>query len=145
MKKVLVIHGPNLNLLGRRETEIYGTGSLSDINSRLEAFAQEEGFAIECYQSNSEGDLVTRIQDARGVVDALLVNLAAYTHTSVALRDALAAVNIPFVEVHLSNIYAREEFRHQSLTASLAHGVIAGFGADSYILGLRAVHTIISG
>ena len=145
MKKVLVIHGPNLNMLGRRETEIYGMGSLGEINSRLEAFAQEHGFSIECYQSNSEGDLVTRVQDSRDVFDALLVNFAAYTHTSVALRDALAAVNIPFVEVHLSNIYAREKFRHQSLTAPLAHGIIAGFGANSYILGLQAVHTMISG
>ena len=144
MKKVLVIHGPNLNLLGRREAEIYGTASLSEINSNLEAFAQEQGFSIEWYQSNNEGDLVTKIQEARGVFDALLVNFAAYTHTSVALRDALAAVNLPFVEVHLSNIYAREEFRHQSFTAPLAQGIIAGFGAESYLLGLRAIHTIIS-
>ena len=139
MKKVLVIHGPNLNLLGRRETQIYGTGALGEINSRLEAFAQKQGFSIECFQSNSEGALVTKIQDARGVFDALLINLAAYTHTSVALRDALAAVNIPFVEVHLSNIYAREEFRHISLTAPLAHGIIAGFGENSYLLGLRTL------
>lgn len=145
MKKVLVIHGPNLNLLGRRETEIYGTSSLDEINSRLEAFAHEQGFSIESYHSNSEGDLVTKVQDARGVFDALLVNLAAYTHTSIALRDALAAVNIPFVEVHLSNIYAREKFRRQSLTAPLARGIVAGFGADSYLLGLQALHTIVSG
>lgn len=144
MKKVLVIHGPNLNLLGRRETEIYGTDTLDGINNRLESFAQEQGFSLECYQSNNEGDLVTRIQEARGVFDALLVNLAAYTHTSVALRDALAAVDIPFVEVHLSNIYSREEFRQQSLSAPLAEGIVAGFGAESYLLGLQAVHTILS-
>ncbi len=145
MKKILVIHGPNLNLLGQRETEIYGTYSLEDINARLTEFAQEGGFFIDFYQSNSEGDLVTRIQQAGGVFDALLINLAAYTHTSVALRDALAAVNIPFVEVHLSNIYARQSFRHQSLTAPLAQGVIAGFGVNSYVLGLRAVQEMISG
>jgi len=144
MKKVLVIHGPNLNLLGRRETGIYGTSSLAEINNALQTFAQEHGFCLESVQSNSEGELVTVIQEARGVYDALLVNLAAYTHTSIALRDALAAVDIPFVEVHLSNIYAREAFRHQSLTAPLARGIIAGFGAESYRLGLQAVHAIIT-
>ena len=145
MKRILVIHGPNLNLLGQREQDIYGTCSLEEVNARLQAFADEQGFAVEFYQSNHEGDLVTKIQESRGVFDALVINPAAYTHTSIALRDALAGVAIPFVEVHLSNIYGREQFRHESLTASLAQGVIAGFGINSYVLGLRAAHEIVSG
>ena len=139
MKKILVIHGPNLNLLGQREKHFYGDTTLRQINDRLKAFAKEHGFALETFQSNSEGDLIDRIQAARGGADAIVINPAAYTHTSVALRDALAAVGLPFVEVHLSNIYKREEFRQKSLTASLAVGTISGFGADSYLLGLQAI------
>ena len=144
MKKILVIHGPNLNLLGQREVEVYGHITLDELNHRLEKFAKEEGFFVEAYQSNSEGDLVTRIQEARGRFDGLVINPAAYTHTSVAIRDALAAVSLPVVEVHLSNIYRREEFRHKSLTAPLAKGIISGFGVSSYLLGLRAMLEEIS-
>ena len=145
MKKILVLHGPNLNLLGNRENEIYGDLTLEEINKRIKRFAQEKGCIVEVYQSNHEGELVTKIQEAKGVVDAIVINPAAYTHTSIAIRDALAAVNIPIVEVHLSNIYRREEFRKVSLSAPVAVGVISGFGAFSYMLGLRAAWEIISG
>jgi 3-dehydroquinate dehydratase II len=144
LKKVLVIHGPNLNLLGQREVDVYGDLTLDEINHRLGKFAQEQEFLLETYQSNSEGELVTKIQEAKGKFDGLVINPAAYTHTSVAIRDALAAVNLPFVEVHLSNIYRREEFRHKSLTAPLAIGIIAGLGFSSYLLGLRAILEEIS-
>lgn len=144
MKKILVLHGPNLNLLGQREVNIYGSLTLDEINKRLKTFAQEQGFVVETYQSNSEGDLLTKIQEAKGIFDALVINPAAYTHTSIAIRDALAAVDIPTVEVHLSNIYKREEFRQKSLTASIAIGVISGFGANSYLLGLKAALEAIS-
>jgi len=144
LKKILVIHGPNLNLLGQREVEVYGHITLDELNHRLEKFAEEEGFFVETYQSNSEGDLVTKIQEARGRFDGLVINPAAYTHTSVAIRDALAAVSLPVVEVHLTNIYRREEFRHKSLTAPLAKGIISGFGVSSYLLGLRAMLEEIS-
>ena len=140
----MVIHGPNLNLLGQREVEVYGHITLDELNHRLEKFAKEEGFFVEAYQSNSEGDLVTKIQEAKGRFDGLVINPAAYTHTSIAIRDALAAVSLPVVEVHLSNIYRREEFRHKSLTAPLAKGIISGFGVSSYLLGLRAMLEEIS-
>ena len=143
MKKILVLHGPNLNLLGQRETGIYGTVTLEHINMRLTSLAQELGCSIDTYQSNSEGDLVTKIQEARGIYDALVFNPAAYTHTSVALRDALAAACIPFIEVHLSNAYAREEFRQHSFTAPLAQGVIIGLGVNSYLLALRAAYDLM--
>lgn len=144
MKKILVLHGPNLNLLGQRETNIYGTLTLQDINNRLASLAEELGCGVDAYQSNSEGDLVTRIQEARGIYDALILNPAAYTHTSIALRDALAAAAVPFVEVHLSNIHAREAFRRHSVTASLAAGVITGLGVNSYLLALRAAHDLVA-
>ena len=145
MKKILVLHGPNLNLLGSRENEIYGDLTLAEINKRIKKFAKKKGFVVEVYQSNHEGELVTKIQEAKGVVDAMVINPAAYTHTSIAIRDALAAAKIPTVEVHLSNIYRREEFRKISLSAPVAIGVISGFGAFSYILGLMAAWEIISG
>ncbi|HPD61386.1 MAG TPA: type II 3-dehydroquinate dehydratase [Thermodesulfobacteriota bacterium] len=145
MKKILVLHGPNLNLLGSRENEIYGDLTLAEINKRIKKFAQDKGFIVELYQSNHEGELVTKIQEAKGVVDAMVINPAAYTHTSIAIRDALAAVKIPTVEVHLSNIYRREEFRQKSLTAPIVLGVISGFGAMSYLLGLQALWENISG
>jgi 3-dehydroquinate dehydratase II len=144
MKKILVLHGPNLNMLGRREKEIYGTLSLAEIDERLVKFAQENGFQVTTFQSNSEGDLITRIHDAMGRFDALVINPAAYTHTSIALRDALAALDMPVIEVHLSNIYRREEFRQKSLTAPIAVGVISGFGVHSYLLGLQAAFDCIS-
>ena len=144
MKKILVLHGPNLNLLGQREVDIYGDLTLDEINKRLEVFAREQGFIVETYQSNSEGDLVSTIQGAKQTFDALVINPAAYTHTSIAIRDALAAVALPTVEVHLSNIYCREEFRQKSVTAPTAAGVICGFGVESYLLGLRAALELIS-
>jgi 3-dehydroquinate dehydratase-2 len=144
LKKILVLHGPNLNLLGQREVDIYGNLTLEEINQQLVKFAKEHNFIVEAYQSNSEGELVTKIQEAKGNFDALVINPAAYTHTSIAIRDALSAVEIPTVEVHLSNIYKREEFRQKSLTAPIAIGVISGFGVNSYLLGLRAAFEYIS-
>jgi 3-dehydroquinate dehydratase-2 len=137
-KKILVLNGPNLNLLGERQPEIYGTATLSDIESAVRALAKELGVAIDFRQSNAEGELVTWIQEAATTHDALVINPAAYTHTSVALRDAIVAAAIPAIEVHLSNIYRREDFRHRSYIAEVAIGQIAGFGMDSYLLGLRA-------
>lgn len=139
--KILVIHGPNLNLLGTRESDIYGVKTLEEINESLEGLASELGVEINIKQSNHEGEIVEAIQGSTGY-DALLINPAAYTHTSVAIRDAIAAVEIPAVEIHLSNIYKREEFRHKSLISPVAYGQISGFGPDSYILGLRAAVSI---
>jgi len=134
-----VLHGPNLNLLGLREPEIYGATTLKDINARLEKEAGTLDASLHCFQSNHEGALVDQIQGALGKFSGILINPAAYTHTSVALRDALAAVNLPTVEVHLSNIHQREAFRHHSYIAPIAVGQICGFGAESYYLGLRAL------
>ena len=134
-----VLHGPNLNLLGRREPEIYGTVDLDEINARLTTVASELGAVVEFFQSNSEGQLVAWIQAAAGRFDGLLVNAAAYTHTSVALRDALLAVELPFVEVHLTNIFAREPVRRSSYLADVALAFVAGFGAESYVLALRGL------
>lgn len=139
MTKILVIHGPNLNLLGSREKEIYGTLSLVDINERLKELASNHGFDLEAVQSNHEGEIVDIIQKSRGKIDALIINPAAYTHTSIAIRDALLTLDIPVVEVHLSNIYGREEFRSHSLIADVVSGQISGFGPNSYILGFNAV------
>lgn len=137
---VAVINGPNLNLLGVREPERYGTTSLKEIERRVNGKAAQLGVTIASWtQSNHEGDLVDAVQALRGAADGALVNAGALTHTSLALRDALLAVQVPFVEVHLSNIFAREELRRQSLIADLAVGVIAGFGVDSYLLGLDAL------
>ncbi len=137
-KKILVIHGPNLNLLGQRETDVYGTASLESINRELRREAGDLEVELESYQSNHEGALVDRIQEASGKVDFIIMNPAAYTHSSVALRDALQAVQIPFIEVHLSNIYGREEFRQNSLIAPVALGQICGLGPLGYKLALRA-------
>jgi 3-dehydroquinate dehydratase II len=137
--KILVLHGPNLNLLGLREPKTYGHTTLAEINRHLLALSGELGVKVTCQQSNHEGVLVDAIQSAHGECDGLVINAGAYTHTSVALRDAIAGVGIPTVEVHLSNIYKREEFRHHSYIASVSIGQISGFGARSYYLGLRAL------
>jgi 3-dehydroquinate dehydratase-2 len=140
--KVLVIHGPNLNLLGTRETDIYGTKSLNEINSDILSLASDLGIDVKILQLNSEGEILNAIQE--GAYDALIINPAAYTHTSIAIRDALLAVGKPSIEVHLSNIYQREEFRRKSFIADVAVGQISGFGPDSYLLALRAAKSILS-
>ena len=132
MNSILVIHGPNLNLLGTREPEVYGSQTLADVNQRLQQQAQELGLALETYQSNHEGEIVEAIHRARWQHQAIIINPAAFTHTSVAVRDALAGVAIPFIEVHLSNVYQREPFRHHSFMSDLAVGVICGLGAYGY-------------
>jgi 3-dehydroquinate dehydratase-2 len=136
--KILVLHGPNLNLLGSRENDVYGSVTLDAINRELEDLAKAEGVKLAIHQSNAEGELVDWIQKAAGAFDALLINPGAFTHTSIALRDAIAGVGIPAIEVHLSNIYRREAFRQHSYIAGVAIGQISGFGSDSYVLGLRA-------
>ena len=137
-RKILVLHGPNLNMLGKREPKIYGRLTLEQINRKIAALAGELGVEIEARQSNIEGELVSWIQQAPKSFGALILNAGAYTHSSIALRDALSAAGIPAVEVHLSNIYKREEFRKRSLIAEAVIGQITGFGVNSYLLGLRA-------
>jgi len=137
-KKILMLNGPNLNLLGTRQPEIYGKLTLAQIEKKVRALAQELGVEVEFRQSNSEGELVTWIQQAAGNFDAIVINPAAYTHTSLAMRDGISAVGIPTVEIHISNIHKREPFRHHSFIAEVAVGQIAGFGLQSYLLGLRA-------
>jgi 3-dehydroquinate dehydratase-2 len=137
--KILIIHGPNLNLLGTREPEKYGTTTIESIDNDLNAMALKLGIDIEIFQSNTEGDIVTKIQHAMDAFDGIVINPAAYTHTSIAIRDAILAVKLPAVEVHLSNIHAREEFRQKSFIAPVCIGQISGFGANSYILGLKAI------
>ncbi len=135
----MVVHGPNLNLLGIREPDVYGSVTLAEINSEISNLGNELGLDVHIIQSNSEGDLVDIIQSAAGVYNGILINPAAYTHTSVAIRDALSAVALPTVEVHLSNIHSREEFRTKSFIAPVVLGQICGFGTHSYLLGLRAL------
>ncbi len=137
--RVLVLHGPNLNLLGTREPEIYGSQTLQEINDLLAASAKEEGVELEFFQSNHEGAVVDRVQEAPSWADGILINPAALTHTSVALRDALAATQLPVVEVHLSNVFAREDFRTHSYITPIAVGMVTGFGPTSYLLGLEAL------
>lgn len=137
-RRILVLHGPNLNLLGTREPEVYGHETLDDINARLQRMATQFEAHCDCFQSNHEGALVDRIQAARGQgVDFIIINAGAYTHTSIAIRDALLGVAIPFIEVHLSNVYRRESFRHHSWLSDVAQGVIAGLGAQGYEAALR--------
>jgi 3-dehydroquinate dehydratase II len=137
--RVGVVHGPNLNLLGRREPQVYGTQTLADLNRELAELGVSMGAEVECFQANGEGALVDFIQQSAERVHGFLINAGAYTHTSIALRDALLAVDRPYVEVHLSNVFAREEFRHHSYLSDRAVGLISGFGAESYKLALRAL------
>lgn len=139
MAKILVLHGPNLNLLGTREPEIYGSATLDDINHMLKARAEETGLGIDFLQSNHEGVLVDAIQQARGKYDYIIFNAAAFTHYSIALRDAIAAVDVPVIEVHISNVHKREEFRHQSVLAPVVLGQICGLGVASYLAALEAI------
>lgn len=143
--RVLVVHGPNLNLLGSRDPTLYGSATLAEIDDRLRARARDRGVEVDCVQSNLEGEIVTLVQQARGRYQAIVINPGGYSHTSVAIRDALEACGVPAVEVHLSNIYAREPFRHTSLTAARCVGVISGFGPRSYELGLDAALAHVEG
>ena len=143
MKKILFLNGPNLNLLGQREPEIYGKTTLAEIEGTVRQRAGELGVEIDFRQSNSEGELVTWIQQATNTFGAIVLNAGAYTHTSIAIRDAISATGIPTVEIHLSNIHAREEFRHHSMIAAVCRGQICGFGPHSYALGLDAALTLI--
>ena len=136
--RILYLNGPNLNLLGTREPEKYGSATLAEIEARVHQRAGELGATIDFRQSNVEGELVGWIQDAKGKFDWIILNAAAYTHTSIALRDAISAVQVPTIEIHLSNVHAREEFRHKSLIAPVCQGQITGFGANSYLLALEA-------
>jgi 3-dehydroquinate dehydratase-2 len=142
-RRVLVIHGPNLNLLGERETGIYGKDTIEHINAEISAKAQELGFECEIFQSNSEGAIIDRLHAARGTFDGVVINAGAYTHYSIAIRDAIASIRIPTVEVHMSNVYSREEFRHVSVIAPVCAGQIAGFGKQSYILALYGLRGML--
>jgi len=142
--KIAVIQGPNLNMLGMRETHIYGPMKLEDIHAQMRTFAQQNGFELEFFQSNLEGEIVDKVQECAGECDGIIINPAAYSHTSIAIADALAAVSLPTVEVHISNIYKREEFRQKSITAVASTGVITGFGPFGYHMALIAIHQIIT-
>ena len=138
-RKVLIIHGPNLNMLGKREPQIYGHQTLEEINTGLESKAAELGVQVETFQSNQEGDIVEKIQQARGAFHGILINPAAYTHTSIAIRDAISLLDIPVVEIHLSNIYQRESFRHTSMMSAVVRAQISGFGPHGYLLALEGL------
>lgn len=144
MHSVLVLHGPNLNLLGLREPGIYGTLTMSEIDAQLDELGKELDLEVRCFQSNHEGGLIDALHDARTWADGVVFNPAGYTHTSVALRDAISAISIPVIEVHLSNVYAREEFRHKSMVSAVCAGTISGLGIQSYLLGLRGLNGIIN-
>ena len=143
MKKILIIHGPNLNLLGTRERSVYGDTTLEEINVKVADYGASVGFDVDCFQSNAEADIIGAIHAAGDSYAGVIINPAAFTHTSVAIRDAIAAVDVPFVEVHLTNIHDREEFRRRSLTAPVCVGQISGFGPDSYLLGLDALRRML--
>lgn len=144
MKPIFVLNGPNLNLLGKRQPEIYGSGSLEELESAIGSLATELGLQVDCRQSNHEGEIVEWLHEAREAAGAVIINAGAYTHTSIALRDAVLAFDVPVIEVHLSNIYARDEFRKHSYLSGVAYGTIAGFGFQSYLLALRAAQALIS-
>jgi 3-dehydroquinate dehydratase-2 len=143
--KIFALHGPNLNLLGTREPDVYGSLTLDDINARLIDLGNELGAQVTCLQSNHEGALIDALHDARAWANGVIFNPGGYTHTSVALRDAIAAIQIPVIEVHLSNVYAREEFRHISMISAVCKGKIVGLGWRSYLLGLRALVDVLTG
>ena len=143
MKKILIVNGPNLNMLGSREPEIYGSETLQDIERKCKDYGKTLGIAVDFMQSNNEGELVTTIQNSAKTHKAILINAGAYTHTSIALMDALLVLKVPVIEVHLSNIFRREPFRHESYISKAAKGVICGFGSDSYLLALQAAANIL--
>jgi 3-dehydroquinate dehydratase-2 len=143
MATIYVINGPNLNLLGKREKAVYGVKTLEDIRKEMQQLSSAAGIKLEFFQSNAEGEIINKIHEANSKADCIIINPAGYTHTSVAIRDALAAADVPVIEVHLSNIYAREEFRHTSLTAPVARGQISGFGNYSYVLAFYAARAIL--
>ncbi len=138
MKKIIILNGPNLNLLGERERNQYGSFSLSEVEKNCEKFASKNNFIISFYQSNSEGEIVEKIQKSRNHYDGLIINAGGYTHTSVAIHDALKILKIPIVELHITNIYKREDFRHKSLISKVANGIICGLGVEGYTLALKA-------
>ena len=139
MKKIIILNGPNLNLLGERERKQYGSFTLKDIEKKCKDFADKNKLRVTLYQSNIEGEIVDKIQESRNEYNGLIINAGGYTHTSVAIHDALKILKIPIIELHISNIYNREEFRHKSLISNVANGVICGFGADGYIMALNAM------
>lgn len=143
MPSVLVLHGPNLNLLGLREPGVYGTLTMEDINARMVDLGKELGVEVRCFQSNHEGVLIDTLHEARTWADGVVFNPGGYTHTSVALRDAISAISLPVIEVHLSNVHAREEFRHTSMISAVCAGTISGLGVQSYLLGLRGLAGLI--
>ena len=143
MKKIIILNGPNLNLLGEREKKQYGNFTLKDIEKRCKDYGSENDLDINLFQSNIEGELVEKIQVSRNIEDGLIINAGGYTHTSVAIHDALKIIKIPIIELHISNIYNREEFRHKSLISKVAKGVICGFGAEGYIMALDAMKNIL--
>jgi 3-dehydroquinate dehydratase-2 len=142
-RKILVIHGPNLNMLGKREPEIYGRLTLEAINSQLLKLGEKQDLAVELFQSNHEGDIVDKIQEAAGTCDGIIINPAAFTHTSIAIRDALLLLDIPVIEIHLSNIYRRDPFRHKSMIADISTAQITGFGAKGYIMAMEGIVELI--
>jgi len=144
MAKILIINGPNLNMLGKREQSVYGDMTLNEINNEAVRYGSSVGFEVDTFQSNSEGEIIDTVHAVEGKYEGVIINPGAFTHTSYAIRDAIASIDVPFVEVHLSNIHSREEFRHSSVTASVCTGQISGFGPNSYILGLKALKGIIS-
>lgn len=143
MKKILIMHGPNINLTGKREPNQYGTTSYAQMNIEFVDYAEEQGMSCDIFQSNHEGELIDKLHDSIGVYDGIVLNAGAYTHYSYAIRDAIAAIEIPVVEVHMSNVHKREEFRHQSVLSPVCCGVICGFGKNSYILGISALKELI--
>ena len=143
MKKIIILNGPNLNLLGDREKSQYGTFTLNDIEKKCKDYGEENGISISLYQSNIEGELIEKIQLSRNNQNGLIINAGGYTHTSVAIHDALKIIKIPIIELHISNIYNREEFRHKSLISKVANGVICGFGAEGYVMALKAMERFL--